>query len=204
MNKKKGFTLIELMVVIAIIGILATIITASLSTAKAKGRDAKRISDIKTIQTALALYYNDNQFYPINIYSTYDSSNGVSPADGLSPTYLPVVPTDPSYGSLACASNPSTTGCYRYTSYDDLGPACTDTDVAWYHLGAILEDPSSNALTQDADASSAVTGYNACTNSTPAFRGQTKACAGAELSQTLPPTKNDPAVTTETCYDWTP
>ncbi|HUD02706.1 MAG TPA: prepilin-type N-terminal cleavage/methylation domain-containing protein, partial [Candidatus Paceibacterota bacterium] len=62
--RKKGFTLIELMVVIAIIGILASIIMVSLSSAQSKGRDAKRVADIRTIQLALEEYYNDNGNYP--------------------------------------------------------------------------------------------------------------------------------------------
>ncbi|MDD4412336.1 MAG: type II secretion system protein [Patescibacteria group bacterium] len=60
----KGFTLIELLVVIVIIGILATLTTVALSTARVKARDAKRISDIKQMQTALELYYNEENTYP--------------------------------------------------------------------------------------------------------------------------------------------
>lgn len=61
MNKiknKKGFTLIELLVVIAIIGLLSSVVLASLNTARAKGRDARRMSDLHNIQLALELYYD--------------------------------------------------------------------------------------------------------------------------------------------------
>ena len=54
-TSKRGFTLIELLVVIAIIGILASIILASLNTARQKGRDARRLSDLKQIVNAIAL-----------------------------------------------------------------------------------------------------------------------------------------------------
>jgi len=64
MKKQKGFTLIELLVVIAIIAILSTVVMAGLNSARMKGRDAKRLSDIKQVQTALELYYNDNSTYP--------------------------------------------------------------------------------------------------------------------------------------------
>ena len=64
MNNKKGFTLIELLVVIAIIGLLSTLAVVALNSARAKSRDARRLSDVKQIQTALEMYLNDNSRYP--------------------------------------------------------------------------------------------------------------------------------------------
>ena len=60
----RGFTLIELLVVISIIGFLSTVVLASLNTARARARDAKRISDIRQLQAALELYKNTNGSYP--------------------------------------------------------------------------------------------------------------------------------------------
>ena len=53
MKKQKGFTLIELLVVIAIIGLLSTIAIVAMGGARAKARDAKRISDVKQLSTIL-------------------------------------------------------------------------------------------------------------------------------------------------------
>ena len=62
LNKEKGFTLIELLVVIAIIGILSSVVLASMNTARKKARDARRLSDGKSIVTALELCYDSK--YP--------------------------------------------------------------------------------------------------------------------------------------------
>lgn len=61
---KSGFTLVELLVVISIIGILSTLILANFNAARERGRDAQRKSDLRNIQTALRLFYNDIGRYP--------------------------------------------------------------------------------------------------------------------------------------------
>lgn len=91
--KKPAFTLIELLVVIAIIGVLATLAVVSLQSARAQARDAKRIADIKQVQTALELYFNDQGYYPASTSVTssifYEDSvymarfpKAPTPADG--------------------------------------------------------------------------------------------------------------------------
>ena len=64
---QKGFTLIELLVVVAIIALLSSIILASISTARSKARDAKRLSDIDQIRIALELYRDKNGQYPDSV-----------------------------------------------------------------------------------------------------------------------------------------
>jgi prepilin-type N-terminal cleavage/methylation domain-containing protein len=85
----KGFTLIELLVVIVIIGILATLATVTLGSARAKARDARRVSDVKQIQTAAELFYNDAQAYP----SPASVVSGSAMAYG-SVTYMAKVPAN--------------------------------------------------------------------------------------------------------------
>ena len=64
LKANKGFTLIELLVVIAIIGMLSSVVLASLNSAREKARDAKRIADLREIEKALELYFDDNGEYP--------------------------------------------------------------------------------------------------------------------------------------------
>lgn len=71
--KQKGFTLIELLVVISIIGLLAAVVLVSLNSARAKARDAKRVSDFHQISTALELFYDAEGRYPTTGgYPTWD------------------------------------------------------------------------------------------------------------------------------------
>lgn len=64
---KRGFTLIELLVTISIIGILAGLVINNLADARLRARDTKRKSELTSLKTALRLYYNDFQSYPINL-----------------------------------------------------------------------------------------------------------------------------------------
>ena len=86
----QGFTLIELMVVISIIAILATIGLFSIRNAQASARDAKRTAAITGIQVALERYYSDTQLYPntdcAGVITTLASYLGATPVDPLGGT----------------------------------------------------------------------------------------------------------------------
>ena len=123
---KRGFTLIELLVVIAIIGILSSIVLASLNSARQKGRDARRISDIKQLQLALELFYDAN--------NQYATSTAVLVTGG----YIAAIPRDP-----------QTNAAYSYAALQ--GSAAAATTCGAYHLGATLEQGGHSALNGDAD-----------------------------------------------------
>lgn len=162
---RRGFTLVELLVVIAIIGILSSIVVAGLNSARASSRDARRISDIKGIQVALSLYYNDNGQYPTALSS-------------LVPTYISVIPKDP-----------STNADYKLSVYNANGTSnCTSNLPVRYHIGATTENLAGTALpSDDADYINAGT---ACTGSVARFHGGATDCSGTTSG-------------TDNCYDVT-
>lgn len=93
MKSNKGFTLIELLVVIAIIGILAGIVLVSLGGARTSARDAKRQADIRSINTAMVLCYDDPN---CGAAQAYIQSAAAPAAIG---THLPIMPKDPGPGN---------------------------------------------------------------------------------------------------------
>lgn len=70
---QKGFTIIELLVVIVIIGILVALTLPNLFAAQARGRDTDRKNELKNLQQKLESYFNDNDAYPADL-ATLDAS----------------------------------------------------------------------------------------------------------------------------------
>ena len=137
-QSRQGFTLIELLVVISIIGILSTLAVVSLNDARAKARDAKRISDIKQVQTALELFLADRNGYPLGNDLVLGAGGGASlsqtggfAATVAGTTYMGKVP-----------SNPAPNGVdYKYTAYTSAAKTsvCSTVPCAWYEISFQLE-----------------------------------------------------------------
>jgi len=88
---KKGFTLVELLVTIAIIATLSAILLPNFMGARQKAADAKKIQDMNMIKNALRTYYNDKQTYPagsgITTIETTLAGLGYMTATGVGYTY---------------------------------------------------------------------------------------------------------------------
>lgn len=127
-NNNKGFTLIELLVVISIIGLLSSVVLASLNTARGNARNAKRQQDLIQIRSALELYALDNggRYPSTGGYTVVYGDPGCSTTGGTSnwipglvPNYIATLPSDPrpaaaiSNGVSLGNSHPS---CYVYSS----------------------------------------------------------------------------------------
>lgn len=146
-TKKKGFTLVELMVVIAIIGILSSVVLASLNKARERARDAKRVTELKSLQIALALYYDKHRSYPSSGTSAEADGEAI-PGTGAgvlevlrTENLVAVIPTDP-----------TSTRSYRYKT-------STATNATSYCLGADLEG-TANATAECSGANIAGVDYN--------------------------------------------
>lgn len=64
LHRERGFTLIEVLTVVAIIGLLASVILVGLGSFRARARDSRRIADLRSTQNALELYYTKFSQYP--------------------------------------------------------------------------------------------------------------------------------------------
>lgn len=108
MNNKSGFTFIEIILVIIITGILATLVFGNYLSSIKRGRDTRRKTDLEQIQRALEMYYEDKNSYPLTdnfkfgkrFYDDSNLSGNYEPkGDQL---YMDNVPNDPlkkqSYG----------------------------------------------------------------------------------------------------------
>lgn len=99
-SHSRGFTLVELLIVLAIIGVLTSAIVTVTTTSRAKARDTRRISDMKEIELGLAIYYDVNKAYPANLSALTAGK------------YLPEIPSDPAGGSYEyLTSNSNKTYC---------------------------------------------------------------------------------------------
>lgn len=127
-SNQKGFTLIELLVVIAIIGLLSTLAVVSLNNARAKSRDARRMSDVKQIQTALELYFTDNSQYPPTGQVVFDGTGSIA-TNGV--TYMGNIPQNPTpWGDGTCPGSE-----YVYQACNVDGTLCgSSTDFGSYRL----------------------------------------------------------------------
>jgi type II secretion system protein G len=88
-RKQSGFTLLELLIVIVIIGILALLILPNLTSAPKKARDTKRKTDIVAIEKGLEEYLLNNNSYPDSVTA------GLAALTGGTAPIMKTIPTDP-------------------------------------------------------------------------------------------------------------
>ncbi len=102
---RKGFTLLEILIVLAVFGLLATLAVLSLNSARASLRDAQRLSDISVLRAGLSQYWLETASYPMSEgvdlgapgtnTDTLSANGFVSRDDSSTTVYLQRVPVGP-------------------------------------------------------------------------------------------------------------
>lgn len=135
--RQAGFTLIEVMIVVVILGILAAVIAPNLMDKPDQARITKAKQDIRTIESALNLYRLDNHKYP----STDDGIQALASKPEGAPQwkeggYLPGVPKDP-WGNEYQYLNPGvnrTVDVFSYGADGQQGGEGIDADIGNWNL----------------------------------------------------------------------
>src|ERR1700733_9200630 len=136
-KRNKGFTIVELLIVIVVIGILALLVITTYSGIQAKARNAKRQTDIQSLQTQLEAFFSQNGYYP-------------SLTDMNSSTWLATNMKSLDQNALSDPSNPTQSKTllatpalksYAYAVSNSAGTSCesADTTCAQYTLTADYE-----------------------------------------------------------------
>lgn len=129
-KERKGFTLIEILIVVAIIAILASVILVGLGPTQSLGRDARRVSDLHEVQNGLELYYNSCGYYPgaAACGGTGKVASWAALTTSLTSSSIGItgVPNDPSgrdyvYGVNSGATPPNTVYVLEATLENDSG-----------------------------------------------------------------------------------
>lgn len=115
-KKDLGFTLVELLVVMSIIGVLATLISSGFRSAQVRGRDAQRKSDLKELSNSLELFYSDYGRYPS------DSAGNIM-----------ACPYNPALGTGSVCSWGTSEFTDSKTTYFKEMPIDPDRDFSYYY-----------------------------------------------------------------------
>jgi len=149
-RRQSGFTIVELLIVIVIIGILATLVIVTFSGVQQKARDTERKTDINSVQKQLEAFYANKGYYPPAVdlnAASWRSTNEVrldtkalaDPSTSATTTLL-----------VGVAGGANSTKQYYYQAYSDAAKTTTCTETAGtqclgFTVSANLENTSGGA-----------------------------------------------------------
>ncbi len=135
-NKQQGFTIVELLIVIVVIGILAALVITTFTGIQQKARDTERTTDVKAIHGQVEAYYAQNGVYP-TLANLNDSTWRGTNMKGLDQEAL----KDPKGSGYTLAGSASASQ-YGYAATNTGGTACDNTtgnECTKYTMTANLE-----------------------------------------------------------------
>jgi len=138
--KQKGFTIVELLIVIVVIAILAAITIVAYNGIQTRARDASRDAAVRTLRNSLELYAADNNVYPNPCGTAGTGCNVAGLASALIPQYIGSIPGDPKPGTtIDIVSSPGFVGYGLFVKYESK-PQCkvlvgSATNAGWWGAG---------------------------------------------------------------------
>lgn len=132
-----GFTMIELLIVIVIMGILSVVGLGTFTSSQLKARDSKRKSDLRTVGDALEVYYNDFGSYPL------DNGSGAIMGCGVDAVQICT------YGEIWQNSTNSTTYMVQLPEDPSGGTYYYMSDGSYYRIYAHLENENDRDVPTD-------------------------------------------------------
>ena len=150
-TRSSGFTLIELLIAIVIISLLVSVVLVNMNTSRIKSRNAKRMSDLTTIQFALEQYYDDalctgQGCYPLcklagsDVFCNSTETDWTDNIQIKTASYLPNMPKDPT-------NNIANDYVYYYVrgyrKVDDITYRCVNSGGA---LGCLMGNPATDYI----------------------------------------------------------
>lgn len=133
-NNKKGFTIVELLIVIVVIGILALLVVTTYGGIQAKARNTKRSADVSAVQTQLEAFFSQSGYYPsladmnnatwlTTNMKSLDTGALIDPSNATQSKTLVVTPAAKSYayaplntGGTSCEADDTTCATYTLTA----------------------------------------------------------------------------------------
>jgi len=135
---KKGFTLIELIVVIAIIAVMIAIAVPNLLSARERARDASKKQELNEMKTAIRLFYNDFQYYPPSI--AWGGAGKVNYIAGCGPNVVGTAPTTTCPCTSGGVSVDFATGPSCEAVYMKKFPSTFGSSIAYYPVSSPADD----------------------------------------------------------------
>lgn len=135
-RKQEGFTIVELLIVIVVIGILAALVITTFTGIQKKARDTERTTDIKALHGQIEAYYAQNGRYPI----LTDVQNNTWLGNNLKGLDVEAA-HDPKGAAGNNVAGAAAANVYSYAVTNDAGTACDNStsDCTKYVLTATLE-----------------------------------------------------------------